>query len=425
MVQIYPGITIPIGVTIGSAPPPQPVLDGSLIFEQSSLVTTTNTNPLSLGTGNYTVEFWHYWPKSRGRPPTGACFFGKWNTGTSAFEYMLQKSSIPNYLEWVAGSQTVSFPTNNILGDAWTHVAIVAFNSNITIYVDGVATVIAAKTGIQPNNTGAPLSIGGRDNNDLSYSYPGSLTNLRIVPGQAVYRANFTPATNNLTPTQTANQNGNPSQAITSGTALLLTTQTGAGYLDDSSTNDYVFSVLDNGVPVASSSFSPFNTIDTSFTITTTSFTTATVCGDMVNQGGSAGFSLTIVNSSYGVGHTEYTINLSTATGSTIALINLLKAYWTTNNLDQTKSYMFDVTWGAGSSTPYFGIVLLGFNWVTNLNTFLRMSPVNTAYPWQITGGTTDIYTIPPAPTPRNGTYNFPASFNLHTPLYSGNNNWC
>ena len=181
MVQIYPGVTIPPGVTISSAPP---VTVGSLMFQQSSLVTTTDTDPLSLGTGDYTVEFWYYYPMSIGNPAPDACLFGKWNSSTSAYEYILQGSATANKLEWVvSGSYTFKWtPT----GDAWNHVAIVAQSGNVRIFLDGVPTFLVAQTGPQPNNTGAPFSIGGRDNNNLSYSYFGNITNLRIVPGQAV-----------------------------------------------------------------------------------------------------------------------------------------------------------------------------------------------------------------------------------------------
>jgi hypothetical protein len=84
----------------------------------------------------------------------------------------------------------------------------------------------------------------------------GYLSNLRIVKGTAVYTAPFTPATTNLTATQSANVNGNPSAAITgTQTSLLLNTYSSGYFLTDSSVNS--FTVTNNG-GVTSETLTPF-----------------------------------------------------------------------------------------------------------------------------------------------------------------------
>ena len=86
--------------------------------------------------------------------------------------------------------------------------------------------------------------------------FAGNVTNLRAVKGVAVYTANFTTPTTNLASTQSANQNGNPSAAITgTQTGLLLDYATNATLLTDSSS--YAMTITNWGTATWSS-INPF-----------------------------------------------------------------------------------------------------------------------------------------------------------------------
>jgi len=82
--------------------------------------------------------------------------------------------------------------------------------------------------------------------------------------------------------------------------------------------------------------------------------------------------------------------------------------------LTNSTGYIFDVTWGAGSSI-YSGKVLMGFS-----GTALRIAPINTGNnDWQTPGQSNfDIESIA-------GTFNFTAAFTLYSPITAQNNSWC
>jgi hypothetical protein len=109
-----------------------------------------------------------------------------------------------------------------------------------------------------------------------------------VVNGVAVYTSTFTPATTPLTSTQSVNQNGIPSAAITgTSTALLLNTPSGGGFLTDSSTNN--FTVTNNG-SATSNALTPFASIGGNVTaaygIFATSVNTASFTGAVVSVTG-------------------------------------------------------------------------------------------------------------------------------------------
>jgi hypothetical protein len=69
--------------------------------------------------------------------------------------------------------------------------------------------------------------------------------------------SNFTPPTGPLTSTQTANQNGNPSAAITgTSTSLLLNTQNGPAFIVDGSTNNLTVTNVGSATTQSSIPFS-------------------------------------------------------------------------------------------------------------------------------------------------------------------------
>jgi hypothetical protein len=120
--------------------------------------------------------------------------------------------------------------------NTWTHVAVSRVSGTSTVYINGVASGSAADT---YNFAQTPTLYIGTD--AAAHFYTGYISNLRLVIGTGVYTANFTPPSKNLTATQSANTNGNPSAAITgTQTALLLDTlynsSGAAGFLTDSST---------------------------------------------------------------------------------------------------------------------------------------------------------------------------------------------
>ena len=83
----------------------------------------------------------------------------------------------------------------NVIAGAWNHFAIVRSGSTVTGYLNGVA--VCSGTDSTATATGSALSI-GQLGGGTGY-FTGSISNVRIVKGTAVYTSNFTPSTTPLT----------------------------------------------------------------------------------------------------------------------------------------------------------------------------------------------------------------------------------
>ena len=155
-----------------------------------------------------------------------------------------------------------------------------------------------------------------------------------------------------------------------------------------------------------------------SFSLSSTDFTNSN-SGTYITANGNTGFT---TNGQGGPGEAVWTPLLSLNNGGSPAKLAEIRAYWASNGLNPTtNAYMFDVTWGAGSTLAY-GVVIMGFYDYGNNNAFLHMGVVDTGNPiWQ-TPGTNyfngPIYTLA-------GTWNLPATFTVITPLIETFNQWC
>jgi hypothetical protein len=126
-----------------------------------------------------------------------------------------------------------------IADNAWHHCAIVRNgSSNITLYVDGVASATGTDTTNYTATSGNVL-LCANSYGTSSGNYQGYISNFRIVKGTAVYTSNFTPSTSPLT-------------AITN--TSLLTCQSNR-FIDNSSNNTTITRNGDTSVQ----RFSPFN----------------------------------------------------------------------------------------------------------------------------------------------------------------------
>ena len=141
--------------------------------------------------------------------------------------------------------------------------------------------------------------------------------------------------------------------------------------------------------------------------------------GTYISPNGNTGFTTT---GQAGPGEAVWTPLLSLNNGGSPAKLAEIRAYWASNGLNPTtNAYMFDVTWGAGSTLAY-GVVIMGFYDYGDNNAFLNMGVVDTGNPiWQTSGTgyyNGPIYTLA-------GTWNLPATFTVITPLIVNGNDWC
>jgi hypothetical protein len=190
-------------------------------------------------TGDFTVEWWYYLIATTGTQTLFSNFTGS-NAANCLAIYSGSGSGL--YGEIGNGSTSVATIANgSLLTNTWYHVAISRSGSTARGYINGTlnstATTSASIIG-SPIGVGAyPGAYGGL------YPLQGYVSNLRIVNGTALYTSNFTPSTTPLT-------------AI-SGTVLLLSTVSGAPFIDGSSNNSSV--LVTAGTQGAGSSLPAWN----------------------------------------------------------------------------------------------------------------------------------------------------------------------
>lgn len=142
---------------------------------------------LTLGTGDFTIEFWIYtdsFSSSSGRISWGSGGMGNYIDGNGKFTYTA-------HANFVILTATIACVLNQ-----WNHISLCRSSGITTIYINGTSAGSASDT----NNWGAGsgyLTVGGGTTTaDFGKGY---YSNVRIVKGSAVYTSNFTPSTTPLT----------------------------------------------------------------------------------------------------------------------------------------------------------------------------------------------------------------------------------
>jgi hypothetical protein len=245
-IDIGPGINIGGGISVTSAP----ATTGSAQFNGSNYLSVAGGAATAMGTGDLTWESWVYPTSSSGYQ----CFIDTRTnplTGgdTTGFYFGTNDNTLtPMY--YTVGLQLAS--SINMTLSAWNHVALTRNSGTVTLWVNGASGGTKSDT---TNLTQQRVFIGGTSDGGASTGLllTGSISNLRMVKGVAVYTGAFTVPTAPLAATQSAGTN---ISAITgTQTSLLLNTVVGANFLADSSTNN--FTVTNNG-SVTSAALNPF-----------------------------------------------------------------------------------------------------------------------------------------------------------------------
>jgi hypothetical protein len=184
----------------------------------SSYRTVPMNTAFDFGSGNFTVEAFVYLTTT---PTNYKAIIGRWGGAgnTSSWNlFFFSNTTMPGFQLSYTGSPGVVSSASALALNTWHHLALVRNGTTVTLYANG--TSVATSTGVGTLVTGTGNVAIGTNLDDISnQTFPGFLSNVRVVKGTAVYTANFTPPTSPLT-------------AI-SGTSLLLT-GTGQGMFNNS-----------------------------------------------------------------------------------------------------------------------------------------------------------------------------------------------
>jgi hypothetical protein len=222
---------------------------GSAQFSGSNYLSVAGGAATAMGTGDLTWEAWVYPTSSSGYQVFIDTRTSPLSGGDTTGFYFGTNDNTLTPIYYTNGLQLAS--SINITLNAWNHVALTRNSGTVTLWVNGASGGTKSDT---TNLTQQRVFIGGTSEGvSTGLLLTGSISNLRMVKGVAVYTGAFTVPTAPLAATQSAGTN---ISAITgTQTSLLLNTPNSTNFLADSSTNN--FTVTNNGA-VTSSALNPF-----------------------------------------------------------------------------------------------------------------------------------------------------------------------
>jgi len=240
-----------------------PVPSGSLQFNGSNYLIASPSYPVTVGTGQFTIECYVYAINTNASTffgnfmyhvPSDGNEFAGWRV---LYNYTNTGIVSLGVITAVGGASTYFSTTSQLPLNAWNHVAFTRDASNIVrVFLNGVleSTSSAFANTLNFSNSTTPPRPGiGADvysSGQVASQFTGQLTDIRVVTGNCLYTNTFTLPTQPLT--------------NISGSIMLLNSVYGENFIIDSAQPARVFT---NVGSVTSSKLNPYYIIRDSFKI--------------------------------------------------------------------------------------------------------------------------------------------------------------
>jgi len=206
---------------------------GSGYFNGSTdYLSTPSATPLILAGTSWTIECWLYLTSNAAADRTFISKRSNANSFNADYELSITSGGFFAFWTTTLNTTTYSVPVN-----AWTHLAVTCDGTNTYMFANGALVKTNAGITATAQATPPPLNIGWDGGPYGGQYFPGYISNVRIIKGQALSTVSFTPPTSPVT-TSTVGWNG--SSSALSGTVSFLTNFTNAGIYDASVQNNLV-----------------------------------------------------------------------------------------------------------------------------------------------------------------------------------------
>jgi hypothetical protein len=207
---------------------------GSINFNGSSYVLVNTTNDSgNIGTGDFTWEAWVY-PINFS---TDRVIYDARSTGTTSLNIRLEAST-GVFKQGLGGFSVLG---TAVQANTWTHLAITRSGTLLRMFQNGAITNSVIFSTNLAHGTNRPV-IGATGFTEGTNPFLGYISNVRLIKGQALYTADFTPS--QTVPGSTAN------------TSVILNVLNSTDFIKDN--GPYNFSTSVSGTP-SWSAFGPFN----------------------------------------------------------------------------------------------------------------------------------------------------------------------
>mgnify|MGYP001297793821 CR=1 FL=1 len=163
-------------------------IKGSVFFGGGSdALAIPASSDFAYGTGDFTIEAW-IWKDAK--PATGETR-GIYTQTQSGNDYIVIKIGSTNNIQATFGSTTIS-STGTLAVNSWNHFAVSRSSNTVKVFLNGIASSGSTVSTDFSDTTRNP-TIGNYTHSYGSLPYFGYISNLRVCKGHAVYTADFTP----------------------------------------------------------------------------------------------------------------------------------------------------------------------------------------------------------------------------------------
>jgi hypothetical protein len=189
-------------------------------FDSSKYISLPSNSAFAFGTGDFTVEGWFNISAFNANYST----LLSTRTGGAGMDIQIYNTGGQYQLMVGNNSGAVISANNVVTPNEWAHIAASRSSGTFYLFVDGILVASGASSQ-NFTDTGFYIGAGSGGNNN---QWSGLASNVRVVKGQALYTAAFTPTNTALTTT---------SQGATAGNVSVLTLQNST--LVDNSSNNF------------------------------------------------------------------------------------------------------------------------------------------------------------------------------------------
>ena len=169
---------------------------GSVQFNDADYLQIADSADIEFGSGDYTVEFWAIFTKVS----SSTAYEEIVNKG---YPFQIYRNTSNNQILLAVDSDaSSSYDINATFGTAhrghWHHIAVSRSGNTTKAFLNGIGG-LSSTSSTSINDTGSAFTIGAYADSLGSYKFRGVISNVRVVIGTALYTADFTPPTEELT----------------------------------------------------------------------------------------------------------------------------------------------------------------------------------------------------------------------------------
>ena len=168
---------------------------GSVQFNDADYLQIADSADIEIGSNDYTVEFWAIFTKVS----SSTAYEEIVNKG---YPFQIYRNTSNNQVLLAVDSNTGTYEINTNFGTAevghWHHIAVSRSGNTTKGFINGIGGLSStSNTSIHDGSTAFTIGTYGASTGD--YQFRGVISNVRVVIGTALYTADFTPPTEELT----------------------------------------------------------------------------------------------------------------------------------------------------------------------------------------------------------------------------------